>query len=286
MLPYTRPAAAAVRSRRAHVLATTFALAALPLAAATQAASVSFTGSYFQDFDGLNQTGSQTVSGRGPHSFSALTSLTVSDMDGWYFGNPGGSSGNTEFRAQDGSLSGSAGRGVVSFGTSGSSDRALGTLPTSNQVSAFGVLLTNTSGSTLAGITISFVGEQWRAGDADVLNTLSFHYGFGNDIYSATTPVAALAFNAPVLSGGESALNGNLLDNQQALSASILGLDWAPGQTLALLWQTNELSGQDNGLAIDNLSVTVVPLPAAAWMLLSALGPLAWSRRRARARPV
>jgi hypothetical protein len=256
-------------------------MASLVLGAAqvAGAATVSFTGTYVQEFDGLNQSGAQTLTGKGPHPFSDLTALAISGMDGWYLANPGGSSSNTEYRAQDGSQSGSSGRGVVSFGLAGDSDRALGQLATSNQVNSFGVLLTNATGEALPGIIVSFTGEQWRAGGPGVINTLSFLWGLGSSIDDATTAVPALDFITPNLVGNESALNGNLPENQQQLRAAIL-FDWAPGTTLALRWNGEDVTGQDSGLAIDKLGITVVPVPAAAWLFGSALGLIGLLRRR------
>lgn len=239
-----------------------------------RAATVAFVESYAQTFDGLNQSGAQTLTGQGPHAFAALTSgsLTpaITGMEGWYLANPGGSSGNTEYRAQDGSLSGSAGRGVVSFGLTGSSNRALGALPTSNQINSFGVVLENTSAVTIPGITVAFTGQQWRAGDAGIFNTLSFAYGLGGSISDATTSFAALDFTSPNTTGGNAAIDGTLAANQVQRSATISVLDWTPGTSLALRWTMNEVTGQDTGLAIDNLQINAVPEPSA--VVLGAAG--------------
>lgn len=239
--------------------------------------SVSFTGSYFQDFDGLGQSGSTTLTGRGPHAINGILGST--GMEGWYGANYTGSSSNTEFKAHNGGLSGSAGRGVVFFGTDGSSDRALGALPTSNQISSFGVVLTNMSNDTYQQLDISFIGEQWRAGDANILNVLSFSYGMGTSLDDATTAFTTLDFAAPNLAGGEVAVDGNDAANQTAISDIITGLNWAPGQSIVLRWDINDLSGQDNGLAIDNFSaVGIVPAPGA--LALLGLAGLVGVRRR------
>jgi len=245
--------------------------------AGTASATVNFTGSYAQNFDGLGATGSATLTGRGPHELTGVIAST--NVDGWQGANFLGSSTNTEVRAHDGSLSGSSGRGVISFGPGGSSDRALGSLATSNQISSFGVVLTNTSSDTYQELRVAFTGEQWRAGGANLLNTLAFAYGFGADLNAASTDFGALTFTTPNLAGGEIALNGNLAANQAAIDATITGLNWAPGTTLVLRWNGGDQTGQDNGLAIDNLNLTgIVPAPAS--LALLAFGGVVGLRRR------
>ncbi len=216
-----------------------------------------FDGSYAQSFNGLGQSGTATIIGPGPHGITGV--LGSVDVEGWFGANFLGSSGNTEFRAHNGSLAGSMGRGVVFFGDNASGERALGALPTSNQISSFGLVLTNTTTQTFSAVNISFDGEQWRAGGANILNSLNFTYGFGSSLVDATVDAAQLNFVAPVLSGGEFALNGNLPANQTAVSGTLNGLAWAPGQSLVLRWNAIDLSGQDNGLAIDDLVVLGIP---------------------------
>lgn len=239
--------------------ATAIAAVAASLVAGRASAQVSFQGSYTQHFDGLGQSGTATLTGIGPHVINGV--LGATGLDGWFAGNFGGSSTNTEFKAHDGSLASSAGRGVVSFGTTGSSERALGGLSTSNQIPGFGVVLTNDSNRTLVDVTISYTGEQWRAGDANIADVLNFRYGFGASLTDATTAFAALNFATPVVSGGNIALNGNLPANQTQVSATITGIEWAPGESIVLRWDAIDLSGQDNGLAIDDLSVVGTPKP-------------------------
>lgn len=246
-------------------------------AGAALAQQASFTGVYTQNFDGLFSSGTQTVTGRGPHAIDGL--LGATGLEGWYGANPGGSSSNTEFRAQNGSLAGSSGRGVVSFGSDGSGERALGTLATSNQINSFGLLLRNDTAETFESVRVRFVGEQWRAGGANIPNTLAFLYGIGASIDDADTDFAGLDFNTPVLTGGEIALNGNDPANQAVLDAVIAGVNWEPGQTLVLRWNGSDLNGQDNGLAIDDLRVVgIIPTPGAMAML--GLGCLLTARRR------
>jgi MYXO-CTERM domain-containing protein len=60
----------------------------------------------------------------------------------------------------------------------------------------------------------------------------------------------------------------------------ITGLNWAPGQSHVLRWVNTDMSGQDNGLAVDNLAITgVVPAPGAL-ALLGLAGLTATRRHR------
>jgi hypothetical protein len=102
----------------------------------------------------------------------------------------------------------------VFFGDNGSSDRALGYLPTSNQSGGFGLVLINASADIYTAIDISYVGEQWRAGEANILNVLTFSYGMGTTLTDATNSFSSLNFAAVNLAGGEIGINGNDPANQ------------------------------------------------------------------------
>jgi hypothetical protein len=193
---------------------------------------------------------------------------------------------DTEWRAQNGSLSGSTGRGLVSFGPTGDSDRALGTLATDQQVSRFGLTLQNNSGSVLDAFSLSYSGEQWRSGGTGVTNSLYFSYSIvsANPSIdgSGFTDVASLTYTASAFSPFQSAVNGN--DFSTAISGGVSGITWNPGDYLIIRWSGEDKTGQDNGLAVDNVSfsATAVPEPA-TWALLGlgAAGVLALRRRRA-----
>lgn len=227
------------------------------------ASTVPFSGEYTQDFNGLAIWSEgdifpllQIEIGDGPHAIEGI--LGATGMIGWYGENSDGNNENTEFKAHDGNFGSSTGRGIISFGLSGSSERALGFVPTGQARPSFGVILENTSDVTYTSVQISFAGEQWRAGDPNIENLIEFFHGTGSSILDAQTLVPELTFNAPYLSGAinNAGLDGDAPANREVLSAEITGLSWGPGQTLALRWKTNELSGQDNGLAIDDLVVT------------------------------
>ncbi len=211
----------------------------------------------------------------------AVNSLT--GLVGWQ-GNNQGTSATSEYRSQNGSQSGNLGRGVVSFGSNGSTERALGALPTSNQKNQFGLVLQNDSALTFDRFDISFVGEQWRRGEVGVSNTMTFAYGIAANIDVGLTNVAALSFSNPNNQNAptEVALDGNLAGNQVPVAGSVGGLSWGPGQTLVLRWAISEGPGQDNGMGIDNFEFTAHPVPeptfSCAALLTSAL--LAGTYRR------
>jgi hypothetical protein len=264
--------------------------ATLGVATAASAALNYAGGTYTQNFDGLPNAGSKTNTGRGPHDLNDRiiwdNTAGSTGMDGWTGSNHAGSSTNTEMRAQDGSLAGSAGRGVISFGTNGSTDRAIGILATSNQISRYGLSLTNTSSDTYASMNLSFIGEQWRKGEPGVSNTLAFAYSLtATDINTgAFTADSSFDFNTIDTTGDQVAIDGNLPANRLAVSGSLNGLNWAPGTTLTLRWTGNDVSGQDSGIAIDDLSLTgIVPEPtSAAAGALVASGALLARRRMSR----
>ena len=261
------------------------------------AAPLSYAGGdYTQSFDGLPLSDgilppSTTITGQGPHDLNGQLGST--GLDGWTISNFGGSSGNTEFRAQDGSLAGSNGRGVVSFGTDNSTERALGVLATSNQISRFGLSLVNDTGAPFTKLQIAFTGEQWRRGNvptppATIPDLLAFSYtitGVPTDnINTGTfTDVAALSYTSPNTQAAptEVALDGNAAGNQVALSHTIGGINWGPGEALILRWTGQDITGQDDGLAVDSLRVTAgVPEPATTVLAVLAACGVALVRRQ------
>lgn len=202
----------------------------------------------------------------------AITNLT--GLTGWQANNLLGSSATSEFRAQDGSLSGSGGRGLISFGTNGSAERALGALPTSNQINHFGLVLVNNSADTYGSFDLSYVGEQWRRGEPGVTNIMTFAYGVAAaSIDSSLVSVGALSFGNPNNQAAptEVALDGNLPLNQVAVSGSVTGILWGPGQSLVLRWAMSEGSGQDNGMGIDDLSFEAQIVPEPSTLALGAV---------------
>jgi hypothetical protein len=248
-------------------------------------------GTYTQDFDGLPtnvSNAAQAISGSGPVDIYPTITGASSTLTGWQIANP---IGNVEFKSQDGSLSGSGGRGPLSLGTNGSSERALGALSTSADIPTFGLVLLNNTSNTYTQFTLTYTGEHWRRGDiaSDPHDTLTFFEGLGNDISATLTEQDSLNFNAATMTSGyaslttNTAVNGNDSTHQASISGTISGLNWGPGQTLVLRWNAQDITGQDDGLGIDNLffsaSTAAVPEPASALLLCLGVGLLSASRK-------
>ncbi|MEI6426801.1 MAG: Ig-like domain-containing protein [Pseudanabaena sp. ELA607] len=147
--------------------------------------------------------------------------------------------------------------GIYSYGTTGANppERALGSLASGGTTPAFGVSLTNTTGSNITSLLISYKGEQWRS-STTTQNVLAFSYQIGaTDLTSGTwTPFTALNFTGAPAVAANGALNGNT--NPTSISSTITGLNIANNQQFWLRWVDTENTGNDAGLAIDDFTIT------------------------------
>jgi MYXO-CTERM domain-containing protein len=247
------------------------ALALLGLTATSSAfAQVSITSlstAFTQNFDSLASAGT--------------TNTTM--PTGWAF-SESGSGSNTTYAAGTGSDNGG---NTYSFGAASNSERALGTLLSGSVTSTFGASFTNNTGSTITRLTISYTGEQWRLGTLSREDRLDFSYSTNaTSLTSGTyTSVSALNFIAPTTTGTTGALNGNAVGNQSSISSTIVSLSIPSGSTFWIRWSDFNASSSDDGLAVDNFSVSAIPEPSTAAALLGfvALAGAAGLRRRRRA---
>jgi hypothetical protein len=219
---------------------------------------------YSQNFDGLPGTGaygSFSLSGSGPFNLTA-SPVNAANMEGWQFYKTGGSAANAIFYTGTGSNNNS---GVLSFGQSGSSNRALGTLPSSGGTYAIGFLITNNTGNTLTSFTVGFTVEQWRNGGSNIANTWSFKYKYGASLsninQSSLTTNTNLNFSSIISSLTSSALDGTISANKNYRSFTITGISWNNGDQLLLRWDDIAHSNSD-AMAIDNFSFVAYPSSA------------------------
>ena len=205
---------------------------------------VLLTGIYNQDFNTLANTGT---------SIPWTDNITIT---GWY-------SSRTIYNSGDGSSNAGA---LYSFGTTGSTERALGSVGSGSTGTVFyGVRMKNNTGTTITALKVTYTGEQWRNGGNLSAQTVNFAYRSSatpiTSITSGTwTNVSNLNFTSLSTGATATALNGNLDSNNSVISYSITGLSIPASDELMLRWEDIDHSGSDHGLAIDDLTIEANPL--------------------------
>ena len=192
-----------------------------------------------EDFNSLINTGNSAVLPPGWLLLETGTSPTV----------------DQKYTASTGALnSGDA----YSFGAPSSTERAYGMLQSGTNVATIGAAFTNNTGSTVTSLTITYTGEQWRLGATGRNDRLDFQYSPGATSLSSGTwlDVDALDFIAPNATGTIGELDGNLPANRATVTFTIAGLNIANGATFAIRWNDFNANGADDGLAIDDFSLT------------------------------
>jgi predicted extracellular nuclease/uncharacterized protein YjiK len=179
----------------------------------------------------------------------------------WYFVEAG-KSANATYTAGTGS--GNSGE-TYSFGALDSTDRAFGTLLSGSVTPTIGAMITNETGVSVTSLLIAYTGEQWRLGAAGREDRLDFQISYdATSLDTGTwTDVDALDFTAPVTVGTAGAVDGNAAANRTAISATVeLDAALASGATFWIRWSDFNATSSDDGLAVDDFSITANPGPA------------------------
>ncbi len=237
------------------------------VAAHGQAISLTVPGAaYTQDFNSLANSGSANT-------------LSIT---GWFL-NESGASANGQYAAGTGS---STTGDMYSFGAAASTERALGQLRSGTLVPIFGASFLNSTGVTVTDLLISYFGEEWRLGTAARADQINFEYSTtATDLVTGTwTAVPGLNFATPD-TATTGAKDGNAAGSRSLLSSTVTGLAVANGSTFWIRWTDTDASGSDDGLAVDDFTITPNPAPEPASFVLVAAGiaGLLGSRRRGRA---
>jgi hypothetical protein len=231
------------------------------------AAPISFTALgqiYTQNFDTLPYTGTPTWA-------------NDSTLAAWY------SNQTTSFFVNNGS---STTGGLYSYGTTTALERALGSVASNGTGSIFyGVRFINNTGAAIPDLRVSYTGEQWRNGGNATAQSLAFSYQIGTNLTNVTagtwTNVGTLNFTSPIATTPASTLDGNVAPNRANVAANILGVNIPDGQEIMLRWEDINDSGNDHGLAVDDLEVVPFQLipTAVSWAgsSLQADRALAWT---------
>ena len=213
-------------------------LGAWPIQSAQAAGSVSLTtlgSAYAENFDTLASSG---------------TSSAV--PNGWAFLETG-TNANTTYTAGTGS---SNTGDTYSFGTT--TERAFGGLQSGSLNPTIGTSFTNNTGSNITQLAISYTGEQWRLGTSGRTDRIDFQLSTNATSLNTGiwTDYNSLDFSAPISVGTVGLLNGNLAANRTAISFTITGLSIPNGTTFWIRWLSFDASGADDGLAVDDFSLT------------------------------
>jgi predicted extracellular nuclease len=196
-------------------------------------------------------------------NFDTLSSTTASSTvpAGWAFIETG-TNANTTYSVGTGS---STTADTYSFGAASSSERAFGGLRSGSLVPTIGAFFTNNTGTAITSLRIAYAGEQWRLGATGRNDRLDFQYS--TDATSLTTGTWTdadnLDFVAPISTGSVGLLDGNSAANRKAIDSFITNLNIPAGSTFWIRWTDFDAAGSDDGLAVDDFSLTAnPPIPA------------------------
>jgi predicted extracellular nuclease len=199
-----------------------------------------------------------TLGSPSTENFDSLANTGITNTTlptGWYITEGGGGARDNE---QYGADTGASGTGdIYSYGAAASTERALGALRSGTLIPFFGAKFTNNTGSTVSSLAVSYTGEQWRLGTAGRTDRIDFQYSLtATDLATGTyTDVDALDFTTPttVTIGAK---DGNAAANRTNISFTITGLTIPSGSTFFIRWIDFDASGADDGLSVDDFSIT------------------------------
>ena len=232
-----------MRLRGRFSLAVAFLLTLISAPGAfAQCVSLTTLGSpYTQNFDTLSNVAASTTN-----------NLTI---PGWFMTETGGGARDNEQYAVD--TGGSTTGDTYSYGAAASTERALGQLRSGTLIPNFGACFTNNTGAAVTSLAVAYNGEEWRLGTAGRTDQMNFEYSTNaTDLVTGTwTNAAALNFVTPDTATA-GAKNGNAAADRTALSSTVSSLNIPNGATFWIRWNDTDATGADDGLAIDDFSLT------------------------------
>jgi hypothetical protein len=157
----------------------------------------------------------------------------------------GWTSSTATFNGQGDGTSGTG--GIWSYGVGVGTERSLGALRSGATGNiTITVNFTNNTGVTLTGLDISYNFEQWRFSNTS---------GFTVSQTGIGASVAGLSQN-----GVATGTNGTVVSTSKSIS--LIGLNIINGSSFSISWLTTDVAGADNGISIDDFSITPYASPA------------------------
>jgi predicted extracellular nuclease len=118
---------------------------------------------------------------------------------------------------------------------------------------------------TITSLDVAYTGEQWRFGGvhSSVADRLDFQYSTNATDLSTGTYLDAntTRFQPACDSRTAGALDGNAAANRTAISSTIAGLSIANGATFFIRFNDVDATGADDGLSVDDFSITPQTAP-------------------------
>jgi uncharacterized protein len=189
-------------------------------------------------------------------SSAAGTTTNNLTIPGWFFREGlAGTRDNEQYAVDNGN---SATGDTYSYGATGNPERALGGLQSGSLTTTIGACFTNNTGVTVSNLNIAYTGEQWRVGTLGRVDRLDFEYSLdANTVTTGTwTAVDPLDFTGPDQGGAVGLRDGNNASFRTAVSSSISPLSIANGATVWIRWNDLNAASNDDGLAVDDFSIT------------------------------
>jgi hypothetical protein len=159
---------------------------------------------------------------------------------------------------------------TYSYGTTGSSERALGELTVGSVSTTIGACFTNKTNHAISSFLIGYTGEEWRLGEVHTaanLDKLQFEYSTNATSITAGTWLAVtdLDFVTPDNSG-PGAKNGNAAADRTVFPPFAItpAAPIQPESTFYIHWLSKIVSGANDGLAIDDFSIGTALAPGIA----------------------
>ncbi|MBW4592327.1 MAG: type I secretion C-terminal target domain-containing protein [Brasilonema angustatum HA4187-MV1] len=194
---------------------------------------------YSQNFDSLTNSGNNIWT-------------SDSTIPGWY-------SNRTAYTAGTGSSNTGS---LYSFGSTGSTERALGSLASgTTDTIYYGVRLVNNTSNTINALNINYTGEEWRNGGNTTPQKLDFQYQIGatNITSGSWTEFDALDFTSPVATATAGALDGNAAGDRTALSSTLSGLTSVdPNKLTVATFNVENLDPGDGAAKFNGLASAIV----------------------------
>ncbi|MFN5183891.1 MAG: choice-of-anchor I family protein [Bacteroidota bacterium] len=195
---------------------------------------------YTQNFDGLSNTGT--------------TNTTL--PTGWLFSETG-TNANASYAADNGTITSG---NTYSYGITGATERAFGELTSGSLVSTIGTSFINNTDSAIVKIRINFFAELWRKGALSLKDSAIFQYS--TDATSLTngtwTTFNKLSLITPNLGATVGPVDGNQAVNRLFIRDSVTGISVSPGSTIWIRWTGVNITGNDDGISIDDFNATAV----------------------------